>query len=190
MTNPPKRSDGVSRRTLLKAGTVGAGALAMSGTATAGGDETTRDDGGDARADEPEGFETEVVAPHATFPDDVAAAFGVAYEDGAEDAAFVHDASTAVLVRASLEPGGTSGWHTDKGPVIGSVVEGEIAVTFEDDDECVTRTYGAGEALVATGDHADVVENRSGTEQAVAYLFFLGVPDGEPPSNPIEPPDC
>ena len=175
---------GVGRRPLLKAFGAGAALSAGSGVATA------RNDDDDDRAGQPEGFEVEVVAPHATFPDEVAAAFGVAYEDGAEDSAFVHDASTVVMVRASLEPGGTSGWHADQGPVIGSVVEGEIDVTFEDEDECVTRTYAAGEALVATGEHADVVENASDSEQAVAYLIFLGVPEGEPPSSPVEPPDC
>ena len=190
MTNNPKQIDVVSRRTLLKAGTVGAGALAMSGAATASGDETTQDDNDDQDTQGPEGFATEVVAPHAAFPDDVAAAFGVNYEDGAEDSAFLQDASTVVIVEATLEPGGSSGWHGDKGPVIGSVVEGEIDVTFEAENGCVTRTYAAGEALVATGEHADVVENASDTEPAMAYLIFLGVPAGEPPSNPVEPPDC
>ena len=189
MTNNPKQGDGVSRRMLLKAGTVGAGALAMSGDATASDNGTTQDDN-DQNIQGPEGFETEVVAPHATFPDNVAAAFGVAYEEGADDSAFLHDASTAVIVKASLEPGGTSGWHGDKGPVIGSVVEGEIDVTFETEDGCVTRTYSAGEALVATGEHPDVVENASDTEPAMAYLVFLGVPAGEPPSKPVEAPDC
>ncbi len=187
MTDNPRRSDGVSRRTLLKAGTVGAGALATSGAATASDNETTRDDA-EQNTRGPEGFETEVVAPHATFPDDVAAAFGVAYEEGADDSAFLHDASTVVIVKATLEPGGTSGWHGDKGPVVGSVVEGEIDVTFEVEDGCVTRTYAAGEALVATGEHPDVVENASDTEPATAYLVFFGVPAGEPPSTPAEPP--
>ena len=172
----------IGRRPLMKAFGAAVALSAGSGAATATND--------DDRAGQPEGFETEVVAPHATFPDDVATAFGVAYEDGAEDSAFLRDASTVVIVRASLAPGGTSGWHGDKGPVIGSVVEGEIDVTFEDQGECVTRTYAAGEALVATGEHADVVENASDSERAVAYLVFLGVPDGEPPSSPVEPPDC
>lgn len=177
---------GVGRRPLLKALSAGAALSAVSGVATAHDDEDDDDDGD--QANQAEGFDTEVVAPHATFPDDVGAAFGVAYENGTEHSAFVRDASTVVIVRATLEPGGTSGWHLDKGPVIGSVVEGEISVTFE--DECVSRTYAAGEALVATGEHTDVVENPSDSEQAMAYLIFLSIPDGEPPSNPVEPPDC
>lgn len=75
-------------------------------------------------------------------------------------------------------------------PVIGSVVEGEIDVTLETEDGYDTHTYAAGEALVATGEHADVVENVNDTEPAMVYLVFLGAPVGEPPSNPVEPPDC
>ena len=44
----------------------------MSGATTANGDETTQDDD-DQNTQGPEGFENEVVAPHASCPDDVAA---------------------------------------------------------------------------------------------------------------------
>lgn len=172
---------GVGRRPLLKV--FGAGAALSMGSGV-----VSADDAEDDRITQAEGFETEVVGPNATFPDDVAAAFGVTHEEGGDGSAFLQDASTVVIVKASFEPGGTSGWHLDQGPVIGSVVEGEIDVTFEND--CVTHTYAAGEALVATGEYADVVENASDSERAVAYLIFLGVPDGEPPSNSVEPPDC
>lgn len=175
----------VARRPLLRA--LGAGAaVSVGGVATAGG---TGDDQG--RVDQPEGFEAEVVAPHATFSDDVAAALGVVYRDGATELAFVPDASTVLIVRARLEPGGTSGWHLERGPALVNVVEGEVDITFEvDEGECVTRTYAAGEAGIATGRHADNVENASDTEPAMAYIIVFGVPAGEPPSTPVEPPDC
>lgn len=183
-----RTSDGwsdVGRRPLLKALGAGAALSAGSGVAMAS-DEETDDDHGNQL----EGFEAELIAPHATFSDEVAAAFGVRYEDGAEDSAFLHDASSVIIVRARLEPGGTSGWHIEQGPALVIVVEGEADITFDEEDECVTRTYGAGEAFVATGRHADLVENASETEPAMAYLIVLGVPDGEPPLTPVEPPDC
>lgn len=184
---------GVGRRPLLKALSAGAALAVGSGIATADAAEADTDlvdkaEDFEAEVNQAEGFEAEVVAPHATFPDDVAAAYGVAYEDGATELAVVPDASTVVIVRGTLEPGGTSGWHIDKGPALAIVVEGAVDVTFE--DKCVTRTYSAGEAVVATGEHADVVENASDTEPAMAYVIFLGVPAGEPPSRPVEPPDC
>lgn len=179
---------GIGRRPLLKALSAGAALSVASGVATADDDEDDDSEKDEGQVDQPEGAEVEVVAPHATFSDDVAAAIGVAYEDGPEDSAFLHDASTVIIARATLEPGGTSGWHTDKGPAIAVIVEGEVDVTLEDD--CVSRTYGAGEAFVATGRRADLIENASDTEQAVAYVVFLGVPDGEQPTDHVEPPDC
>lgn len=173
---------GVGRRPLLKALSAGAALSTVGGVATAD------DDQDDDAERQSEGFETEVVASHATFPDDVAVAYGVTYEDGAEESVFLHDASTVVIVRARFEPGGTSGWHSDRGPALVTVVEGEVDVTFE--EGCVTRTYAAGEAVTVTGKHADLLENASDTEPATIYVIFLGVPDGEPPSSPVEPPDC
>jgi quercetin dioxygenase-like cupin family protein len=182
----------MGRRPVLKA--LGAGAVLSVGSDIAsaadeehGGDEDQNDDADDSG---PKGFKTEVVAPHATFADDVAAAVGVTYEDDVKGSAFLHDASTVVIVRASLEPGGSSGWHIDKGPAIAVVVDGTITVTFKVEDGCVSNTYAAGEAVLATGEHADVVENASDTEPAMAYIVFLGVPEGEPPSKTAEPADC
>lgn len=174
---------GVGRRPMLKALSAGAALTVGSGVATAGDGQDGNDDD-----DQQEGFEAEVVAPHATFAGDVAAAIGVSYEDGARESVFLRDASTLVVVRVSREPGGASGWHTDNGPVLANVVEGEVDVTYG--DECITRTYSAGEAAVITGKSADKVANASDTEPAMAYVIFLGVPDGEPPSSPAEPPDC
>lgn len=165
----------IERRPLLKALSAGTAISVSSSVATASNGEADENHG-----NQPEGFEAEVLTPHATLPDDVAAAFGVAYKDGAKDSAFLHDASTVIVVRARLEPGGTSGWHREQGPALVSVVEDEIDVTFEDEDECVTRTYAAGEAFVATGEHADIVENACDTEPAMASLILLGVPAGEP----------
>jgi quercetin dioxygenase-like cupin family protein len=183
---------GVGRRPLLKA--LGAGAALSVGSGIASADDEKHDGDEDQTDDEdagePKGFETEVVAPHATFADDVAAAVGVTYEDNVEGSAFLHYASTVVIVRASLEPGGSSDWHIDKGQAIAVVLDGTITVTFKVEDGCVSNTYAAGEAVLATGKHADVVENASDTEPAMAYIIFLGVPEGELPSESVEPADC
>lgn len=179
---------GMGRRPLLKALSAGAALSAGSGVAMAGDDDD--DDGEDDDNDQAEGFTVEVVAPHATFTDDVAAAFGIDYDDGPEDSAFLHDASTVVIAKVTIEPGGSSGWHIDHGPAIAVLVEGEVDVTFEDDNGCFTQTYEAGEAVMATGDRADLIENASDSEQAMGYVVFLGVSDGEPPSSSVEEPDC
>lgn len=182
------------RRTILKAGTVAVGASALTGSATAhesvSEDDDRDGDGGDENGavDQPEGFSTEVVAEHADFPDQVAAAFSVTFEDDGSELGLVGDASNLVIVKATLEPGGTTGWHTHPGPVVVSVVEGEVDIVFSDD--CVTHTYAAGEAFIDTGNHDENATNPSDDEEAVLYAVFFGVPDGEPPLVSVEPADC
>lgn len=198
MTNDRKRIDGISRRTLLKAGTVGAGALAMSGAATASDDHENRDEDNDdqeTRIDEPEGFEVEILQGHAPFPDELAATFSLAFtgtgddDDGPPIGAHAHldGESTMVVAEVAWEPGGTSGWHHHPGVVLVSVLEGDIEVTWERD--CVPRTYSAGEGFFDPGviHNAD---NLSDEESARAFAVFLGIPDGEPATIWVEPVDC
>lgn len=180
---------GFGRRPMLKALGAGAALSVGSGAATAhGGGDDEDDDVDQDQVDQPEGFSAEVIVPHATFSDKVAAAFAVDFEEGGDEFGFVLDASTILAAKVTWEPEGTSGWHTHPGPVIVSVVEGEIEVVFA--QECVTHTYAAGEAFVDTGGHAEIATNTSDTEQAVAYALFLGVPDGESPTTWVEPQDC
>lgn len=182
---------GFLRRTVLKAGAVTVGALGAVGSTAAQDNETSGQTGTEAetgQVDSPEGFSAEVLAPHAAFPDDVAAAFSVVYDEGDEETTFARDASNLVVVRATWEPGGTSGWHTHPGPVLVNVVQGELDIVYADD--CVTHTYTAGEAFVDTGQHAEIATNPSQDEGTEIYAAFLGVPDEAPPTQFVEPRDC
>lgn len=192
MSNEPGVNEGVSRRTVLKAGAVAAGALWTSTPATAsghggtGGTETER-----TAVDGPAGFSVEVLAPHATFPDDVAARFRINYEEGTGSVVsnLPRDASSVLVARVTWEPEGTSGWHTHPGPVVVSVVEGEVELVNERD--CVARTYAAGEAFIDPGQGSvHVASNPSETDDAVAFATFLGVPDGAPATVWVEPVNC
>lgn len=207
----PKRS-GPSRRQILAASAgLGAGAVAGApvGSASAeqeGDDEDADDQTADEDVDEPEGFEVEVLAEPATFPDDVAAMFSVRYDaDGADDGGTTDngttdddgttidsnlpwDASSLVVVEARWEPGGTSGWHSHPGVGIVNVAEGEIEIV--DAHDCASRTYAAGEAFLDPADHVHTAPNASDTEPAAAYVTFLGVPEEGPVTEWVEPQDC
>jgi quercetin dioxygenase-like cupin family protein len=141
-------------------------------------------------ADEPDGFSAEVLAPHATFTDEVSAKLRVRYDRGdAIVADLPSDASTVVMAEVTWEPGGTSGWHTHPGPAVVNVVEGEVSVTNASD--CVTRTYAAGEAFLDPGQgNVHIATNESTTDEANAYVTFFGVPDGEPVTIWSPPTDC
>lgn len=182
----------VSRRNLMRAaGVVATSGGALTGTAVANehGDESETEDGEETgEVDEPEGFSAEVLAPHAPFADDVSAEFQVTYEDDGEEVVTLDDASTVIIAKVTWQPGGTSGWHTHPGPVIVNIIQGELEIVHE--EECATHTYTAGEAFLDTGEHNEVARNPSETECTVVYATFLGVPDGEPATEWVEPQDC
>lgn len=202
----------IERRPILKALGVGAALSAGSGITAAqgGGDEGNETGGnetggnetggnqtgdGDGQIDEPEGFEVEILAEHAPFPDELAATFSLTFTGTGDDGdgppigahAHLDDESTMVTAEVIWEPGGTSGWHRHPGVVLVSMLEGEVEVTWERD--CVPRTYAAGEGFFDPGviHNAD---NLSDEEGARAYAIFLGIPDGEPATIWVEPVEC
>lgn len=195
------RSTGFPRRTILKAGALAMSAFGAIAPATArdsraekravdyadGGTETEDD----AAVDEPEGFAADALVKHATFADDVSMSFTMTYTEGEMGTREVEvdDGASVIVGEVTWEPGGTSGWHTHPGPVIVCVAEGEIELVNEDD--CVARTYSAGDAFAAQGQgNVHVARNPSDTDGAVAYVTWLGVPDGEPGTVWVEPPGC
>ncbi|ELZ00305.1 cupin [Natrialba chahannaoensis JCM 10990] len=186
MTTKRNPAEGILRRTVLKASAATAGALALSGTA-AGDEHDDEDDETDeeVEVDEPDGFEVEILQEHASFTDDVAATFEVTYDDADESIVVdLEDASTVILAEATWEADAESGWHRHPGMSIVRMIEGEIEHTMEDD--CVPRTYSAGDAWIDPG-HVHKADSEEG---AVAHVTFLGIPDGEPATEWVEPVEC
>lgn len=201
MTDEFSPSDGILRRTIVKAGVLGVGALGLIGT-TAGAEHDAadgEDDGGTEEreeaegnggaVDEPDGFEVEILAPHAPFLDDVTAEFSLEFADGEGEPIVVDldDASTLVVAEVSWTPGGTSGWHRHPGPVLVNVVEGELELVWERD--CAPRTYAAGESFLDPGE-VHTARNTDDDGCARAYAMFLGIPDGEPATVWVPPVEC
>ena len=210
MTDETEPIAGVLRRTVLRASAVAVGTLGTLGTAAAddhggtGGDngdngsgangngtDEGEDDGGETAevVDEPDGFEVEILAPHAPFVDDVAAELTLEFADSEGEPIVVDldDASTLVVAEVTWTPGGTSGWHRHPGPVLVNVVEGELELVWERD--CVPRIYTAGESFLDPGE-IHTARNTSDAGCARAYAMFLGIPDGEPATVWVPPVDC
>lgn len=193
-TDGDEPDGGLLRRTVLKASAVAVSAVSAVGTTAAdshaGGEDGTDDvEGADEAVDEPDGFEVEILAPHAPFPDDVGATFGLEFADDEGDPIDVEldDASTLVVAEVTWTPGGTSGWHRHPGPVLVNVVEGELELIWERD--CTPRTYGAGESFLDPGE-VHTARNTDDDGCARAYAMFLGIPDGEPATVWVPPVEC
>src|SRR5687767_1618062 len=109
-TLPPRRGRMI---TILAA--AAAAALVGAGVATA-------EDQPPPEVDKPSGFEVEVLAPHSVFTDDVRGELEITYDGGPTLESDLWDgAKTTVVVRATWQPGGTSGWHTHPGPAVVTV---------------------------------------------------------------------
>lgn len=138
--------------------------------------------------DVPDGFEVEVLAPHAPFKDDVAAQLRLKFAEkgGGTVVNNLQDASTLLVARANWEEiGSSTGWHFHPGPALVNMAEGEIEVTWEED--CVPVTYAAGDGWLDIG---DVHKAEAISDGATAYVTFLGIPDGEPATIWVEPVEC
>lgn len=183
-------ADGVFRRGVLRASAVAMGALAVGGTVSARESTPLDDPKSENLPDVSVGFHPEVLAGHARFPDAVAARFRLRYDEGrAIVSNLPRDASTVVFAKVTWDPEGTSGWHTHPGPVVVSVVAGELELVNARD--CVARRYGPGEAFVDPGQgNVHIATNTSTTDQAVAYATFFGVPAGGSPTIMVPPVNC
>jgi quercetin dioxygenase-like cupin family protein len=85
--------------------------------------------------------------------------------------------SVALFLRVTLEPGGTSGWHSHPAHVFVLVRAGRVALA--DGDTCTRTVYKEGEVFVETPDHVHKATN-VGNEQAVLLATFVGLPPGTP----------
>ena len=93
------------------------------------------------------------------------------------------------LVRATLEPGGSTGWHTHHGQSMVLVEKGVMTTQEAHHRRCLTKTIGAGSAF----EHPEGAHNfiNNGTDQLVFYVAYF-LPAGAAPS-PIDapaPPAC
>lgn len=207
MTTKTTPTDGVLRRTVLKASALAVGTLGAIAPAVANEHDDDDDEHGDhdhddeaeegrddeetddeeTAIDQPEGFEVNILAEHSPFVDDVAARFCLNYadeDDGDTIVVDLKDASSVIVGEVIWHEGARSGWHRHPGMSIISMVEGEIVHTMEGD--CVPRTYSAGDAWMDPG-HIHTADSEDG---ARAYIMFFGIPDGEPATEWVPPVEC
>lgn len=142
----------------------------------------------DGKIDQPDGFEVEVLAPHAPFSDKLAAQFRLKFAETGRETIVnnFRDASTMIIAEVTWEEAGSSsGWHLHPGIALVSMVSGEIEVTW--DRDCVPRSYSAGDGWLDPG---DIHNAKAVSDGAKAYVTFLGIPDGEPATEWVPPAEC
>jgi quercetin dioxygenase-like cupin family protein len=81
------------------------------------------------------------------------------------------------MAQITVDPGGSSGWHSHPGGAIIVVKQGTPTVYRSIGGQCRSTTYGAGDAFIERPGEVDDVLN-AGTAPYVLYVTFPRVPPG------------
>jgi quercetin dioxygenase-like cupin family protein len=81
------------------------------------------------------------------------------------------------MAKITVDPGGSSGWHSHPGGAIIIVQQGTLTVYRAARRKCETTTYSAGQAFIERPGEVDQVLN-TGSVPYVLYVTFPRVPPG------------
>jgi quercetin dioxygenase-like cupin family protein len=82
------------------------------------------------------------------------------------------------MQQITVDPGGSSGWHSHPGGAIIVVKQGSLTVYSPVGSKCETTTYSAGQAFIERPGEVDDVLN-AGTIPYVLFVTFPRVPQGD-----------
>jgi quercetin dioxygenase-like cupin family protein len=141
-----------------------------------------------AAQEPPPPITAEPLTPRSVFVDDISLKVKIKLDGGKTDVVDVSDPSRTVVVRYTVQPGAQFPWHSHSGPVVVNIVSG--ALTYVAADDCVQRTYAAGEAFVDAGQgHVHTAFNPTGGPTVLVATFF-GAPAEGPLLIPAAPGGC
>jgi len=83
-----------------------------------------------------------------------------------------------VMAQITVDPGGSSGWHSHPGGAIIVVQEGSLTVYRSIGSQCQVETYGAGQAFIERPGEVDQVIN-TGSIPYILFVTFPRVPQGD-----------
>jgi len=120
---------------------------------------------------------TEFLTGRATFSDDVKLKFKLKLHGLHQEVVKVTDPSRTLVARYTVQPGAQFPWHSHRGPVVVTIVSGEL--TYIPADDCMERTYPAGTSFVDPG-QGHVHSARNATNDVTVFLatFFATPADG------------
>ena len=99
----------------------------------------------------------------------------------------LHVGTDVAMATITVQPGGSSGWHSHPGGAIIVVKEGTLTVYESVGNHCVIETYSAGQAFIEKPGEVDQVVNH-GTVPYVLYVTFPDVPPGGSPRTDVANP--
>jgi quercetin dioxygenase-like cupin family protein len=97
--------------------------------------------------------------------------------DGSEGSLPIQMGTDVVMAQITVDPGGSSGWHSHPGGAIIVVKQGTPTLYRAIGSQCQSTTYGPGDAFIERPGEVDDVLN-AGAAPYVLYVTFPRVPPG------------
>lgn len=91
--------------------------------------------------------------------------------------------------RVTVEPGGTTGWHSHPGAEVNVVTKGAVTIFFGDDPTCAGHPIQTGAASFVPGGRVHLGVN-DGTEPAELYVTAYLPKDSQPVKDEAQPVQC
>jgi quercetin dioxygenase-like cupin family protein len=102
---------------------------------------------------------------------------------------FSKRATDTVVLQQTIQPGGSTGWHSHPGPAFIVVTQGEVTLYDGDNPSCAPHTYEPGTGFLDRGfGHVHIARNE-GSTPAVLIATYLAVPPGGSPRIDAPAPD-
>lgn len=82
--------------------------------------------------------------------------------------------SDLYVIDNTISPGGTTGWHSHRGPSLIFVIAGTVTNYVGDDESCTPQSYAAGQGFVDEGgDHVHMLRNNGAVPARTIAVQFL-----------------
>lgn len=86
------------------------------------------------------------------------------------------DVTKITMIKQTVTPGGSTGWHQHGGPIWVVVASGTLTLYDGEDPPCTGVVYPQGSAFMDPGTHTHIARNE-GSENVVVYVTFM-LPEG------------
>lgn len=119
----------------------------------------------------------EFLTDRAVFTDDVRLKVKLKLDGMKTRVVNVKDPDRTVVARYTVQPGAQFPWHSHRGPVVVTIVSGEL--TYLAADECKERAYAAGTSFVDPGrGHVHTAFNETSEVTVFVATFFAAPAEG------------
>jgi quercetin dioxygenase-like cupin family protein len=99
------------------------------------------------------------------------------------------DVTQITMIKQTLAPGGSTGWHQHGGPIWVVIASGTLTLYDGDDPSCTGVVYSQGSAFMDPGTHTHIARNE-GSVEVVVYVTFMLPEGGAPRIDVPDPGNC